>query len=109
MANQYKLSFRSLIVHSQSIVTFCHNDLQEGNILLPKGSSGNIRLQSSTEVHEDGTQSNSLGAFNPMDLRLVLIDFEYASYNYRLFRFIFITVGQLISFCKKRNQLCITF
>ena len=76
--------FSSLIVHSQSFVTFCHNDLQEGNILLPKGSSGNIRLQSSTEVYGDGGQSNSLSAFNPMDLRLVLIDFEYASYNYRL-------------------------
>lgn len=80
-------NLRSLIVHSQSFVTFCHNDLQEGNILLPKGSSGNIRLQSSTEVYGDGGQSNSLSAFNPMDLRLVLIDFEYASYNYRGFDF----------------------
>ncbi|CAK5033179.1 unnamed protein product [Meloidogyne enterolobii] len=80
-------NLRSLIVHSQSLVTFCHNDLQEGNILLPKGSSGNIRLQSSTEVYGDGGQSNSLSAFNPMDLRLVLIDFEYASYNYRGFDF----------------------
>uniref|UniRef100_A0A1I8AXR7 Choline/ethanolamine kinase n=1 Tax=Meloidogyne hapla TaxID=6305 RepID=A0A1I8AXR7_MELHA len=80
-------NLRTLIVQSQSLVTFCHNDLQEGNILLPKGSSGNIRMQSSTEVYEDGGQNNSLNAFNPMDLRLVLIDFEYASYNYRGFDF----------------------
>jgi hypothetical protein len=61
--------------------------MQEGNILLPKASSGNIRMHSSSDEHEDGQlapQNNSLNAFNPMDPRLVLIDFEYASYNYRL-------------------------
>jgi len=39
-------------------VTFCHNDLQEGNILLRQ----------------------NMGKFE-----LVLIDFEYCSYNYRGF------------------------
>lgn len=40
-------------------------------------------------VSEDcGSQPrNSLSAFNPTDPRLVLIDFEYASYNYRGFDF----------------------
>lgn len=80
---------RSLIMHSQSVVSFCHNDLQEGNILLPKASSGNIRIASSSDEQEDGhhQRQNSLNAFNPMDPRLVLIDFEYASYNYRGFDF----------------------
>ncbi|WKY14833.1 hypothetical protein Q1695_000392 [Nippostrongylus brasiliensis] len=75
---------RSMISKSKSLVTFCHNDLQEGNILLPKASSGNIRLPS---VSEDSMASLSLAAFNPADPRLVLIDFEYASYNYRGFDF----------------------
>lgn len=52
---------------------------------MPKASSGNIRIQSSSDEQEDGhkERNNSLSAFNPMDPRLVLIDFEYASYNYR--------------------------
>lgn len=75
---------RSLIVHSKSPVAFCHNDLQEGNILLPKASSGNIRLESDSD---NVAASNSLKAFSVNDPRLVLIDFEYASYNYRGFDF----------------------
>uniref|UniRef100_A0AC34Q9K8 Choline kinase n=1 Tax=Panagrolaimus sp. JU765 TaxID=591449 RepID=A0AC34Q9K8_9BILA len=74
---------RQRINYSTSKVSFCHNDLQEGNILLPKASSGNIRLP----VSDESTTSNSLSAFNPHDPRLVLIDFEYASYNYRGFDF----------------------
>lgn len=68
---------------SRSAITFCHNDLQEGNILLPKAHSGNIRIGSESEEHDGQHMNNSLTAFNPMDPRLVLIDFEYASYNYR--------------------------
>ncbi|CAD5221358.1 unnamed protein product [Bursaphelenchus xylophilus] len=77
-------ALRPLIAKSKSPVAFCHNDLQEGNILLPKASSGNIRMPS---VSEDTKPSNSLTAFNPTDPRLVLIDFEYAAYNYRAFDF----------------------
>lgn len=76
---------RECISKSISPVTFCHNDLQEGNILLPKASSGNIRLPSLND--ESIGTGNSLSAFNPADPRLVLIDFEYASYNYRGFDF----------------------
>ncbi|CAB3400078.1 unnamed protein product [Caenorhabditis bovis] len=76
---------RDHISKSKSPVTFCHNDLQEGNILLPKASSGNIRMPSVTD--ETANLGNSLAAFNPADPRLVLIDFEYASYNYRAFDF----------------------
>ncbi|ETN70178.1 Choline/ethanolamine kinase, partial [Necator americanus] len=75
---------RTMISKSKSPVTFCHNDLQEGNILLPKASSGNIRLPSLSDEAPGGL---SLAAFNPADPRLVLIDFEYASYNYRGFDF----------------------
>ncbi|KAI6235414.1 hypothetical protein M3Y95_00049200 [Aphelenchoides besseyi] len=78
-------SLRTIISKSKSAVAFCHNDLQEGNILLPKASSGNIRMPSLSE--EVGQSRNSLSAFNPTDPRLVLIDFEYASYNYRGFDF----------------------
>ena len=47
-----------------SPVVFCHNDLQGGNILL----------------------RNDLGATDEnMDAKLVVIDYEFCSYNYRAF------------------------
>ncbi|KAF5284206.1 hypothetical protein FQR65_LT00206 [Abscondita terminalis] len=46
-----------------SPVVFCHNDMQEGNILM---------------VQDEEIVSNA-------DAKLVLIDFEYCSYNYRAF------------------------
>ncbi|XP_008212901.1 choline/ethanolamine kinase isoform X2 [Nasonia vitripennis] len=49
--------FRSLVKQQKHPVVFCHNDMQEGNILM--------RQNSKTE--------------------LVVIDFEYCSYNYRGF------------------------
>ncbi|XP_019935090.1 choline/ethanolamine kinase [Paralichthys olivaceus] len=56
-------SLRELLSATPSPVVFCHNDVQEGNILILDDSG-----QSSTE-------------------RLMLIDFEYSSYNYRGFDF----------------------
>ncbi|XP_063305247.1 choline/ethanolamine kinase [Pelobates fuscus] len=53
-------NLRRLLESTPSPVVFCHNDVQEGNILL-------LSTQSS-----------------PTD-RLMLIDFEYSSYNYRGF------------------------
>ncbi|XP_053112848.1 choline/ethanolamine kinase isoform X2 [Hemicordylus capensis] len=53
-------SLRALLEATPSPVVFCHNDVQEGNILLLAGRTG---------------PSN----------RLMLIDFEYSSYNYRGF------------------------
>ncbi|XP_018300823.1 choline/ethanolamine kinase isoform X1 [Mycetomoellerius zeteki] len=50
--------FKTIITQQKYPVTFCHNDMQEGNILL---------LQ------------------NTRKPKLVLIDFEYCSYNYRGF------------------------
>ncbi|XP_033018766.1 choline/ethanolamine kinase [Lacerta agilis] len=54
-------SLRELLESTQSPVVFCHNDVQEGNILLLAG--------------REAAASD----------RLMLIDFEYSSYNYRGF------------------------
>ncbi|XP_075998490.1 choline/ethanolamine kinase [Genypterus blacodes] len=56
-------SLRALLAATPSPVVFCHNDIQEGNILILEDKDG-----------------NSLE-------RLMLIDFEYSSYNYRGFDF----------------------
>ncbi|KAF1520084.1 Choline/ethanolamine kinase, partial [Eudyptes sclateri] len=53
-------SLRELLESTPSPVVFCHNDVQEGNILLLAG-------------HEASSSD-----------KLMLIDFEYSSYNYRL-------------------------
>jgi len=53
---------RRALKKSPSPIVFCHNDLQEGNILLPMDVTA-------------GTKE------------LVFIDFEYSSYNYRAFDF----------------------
>ncbi|XP_058684161.1 choline/ethanolamine kinase-like isoform X2 [Poecile atricapillus] len=50
-------SLRALLEATPSPVVFCHNDVQEGNILLLSGREGSSD-------------------------RLMLIDFEYSSYNY---------------------------
>ncbi|KAG8440143.1 hypothetical protein GDO86_006079 [Hymenochirus boettgeri] len=54
-------NLRLLLESTPSPVVFCHNDVQEGNILL---------LSSNSSFSRD---------------RLMLIDFEYSSYNYRGF------------------------
>ncbi|XP_034443668.1 choline kinase alpha isoform X1 [Hippoglossus hippoglossus] len=54
---------KSLLDSTHSPVVFCHNDCQEGNILL-------------LNSHENSDQQ-----------KLMLIDFEYSSYNYRGFDF----------------------
>ncbi|XP_045469692.1 choline/ethanolamine kinase isoform X2 [Harmonia axyridis] len=53
---------RARIEREGTEVVFCHNDMQEGNILMHQGEGS-----------------------DPEDPRLVLIDFEYCSYNYRAF------------------------
>ncbi|XP_016098881.1 choline/ethanolamine kinase [Sinocyclocheilus grahami] len=55
-------NLRSLLAATPSPVVFCHNDVQEGNILML-----------------DGRENSSD--------KLMLIDFEYSSYNYRGFDF----------------------
>ncbi|MFH4979903.1 hypothetical protein AB6A40_006612 [Gnathostoma spinigerum] len=67
------------IAMSESPVVFCHNDLQEGNILVPNDFSSNIH---SSSLPVEVTNSNGI-----LNSRLIFIDFEYASYNYRAFDF----------------------
>ncbi|KAI5695156.1 hypothetical protein M8J75_011953 [Diaphorina citri] len=55
----------------KSPVTFCHNDLQEGNILYRESPNNNNNNNSSNN--------------NNNNIDLVVIDFEYCSYNYRAF------------------------
>ncbi|KAL6737171.1 hypothetical protein Aduo_010838 [Ancylostoma duodenale] len=62
------------LIKSKSPVVFSHNDLQEGNIL----------LVADYHLAEDGSIRNQSGEDVTMD-PLVLIDFEYCSYNYRGF------------------------
>ncbi|TMS37826.1 hypothetical protein L596_004679 [Steinernema carpocapsae] len=59
---------------SRSPIVFCHNDLQEGNVL----------LYNKYEYTSDGTLQH-VGPSTGEEEPLVLIDFEYASYNYRGF------------------------
>ncbi|XP_065611174.1 choline kinase alpha isoform X2 [Cyrtonyx montezumae] len=54
-------NLRSMLEATSSPVVFCHNDCQEGNILLLEGRE------------------------NSEKQKLMLIDFEYSSYNYRGF------------------------
>lgn len=58
-----------------SPVVFSHNDLQEGNILLP--SDANLTLSSNGQVSK-----NMIKEFAN---HIVFIDFEFCSYNYRGF------------------------
>lgn len=57
------VNLRALLAETPSPVVFCHNDVQEGNILMLDG--------------RDPDSSD----------KLMLIDFEYSSYNYRGFDF----------------------
>ncbi|MFH4982036.1 hypothetical protein AB6A40_008745 [Gnathostoma spinigerum] len=60
------------LAKSKSPVVFCHNDLQEGNIL----------LRGDCEIGEDGALHGEY-----TDQPLVIIDYEYANHNYRAFDF----------------------
>lgn len=60
---------KSYLKQVRSPIVFCHNDLQEGNILLPEV---NTVMRKGRKVSTPLT-----------DDRVVLIDFEYCSYNYR--------------------------
>ncbi|KAI2653565.1 Choline kinase alpha [Labeo rohita] len=85
-------SLKCLLESTPSPVVFCHNDLQEGNILLLSGRENTDRQ------------------------KLMLIDFEYSSYNYRFAlashffwglwsmiqaKISTIEFGYMVSFCKK--------
>nr|CAD7455200.1 unnamed protein product [Timema tahoe] len=65
-----------------SPVVFCHNDLQEGNILLRNSPPNSL----GTRMNGTPTKKRSV-QMTPKHQRLVVIDFEYCSYNYRGFDF----------------------
>ncbi|KAG5884736.1 hypothetical protein JTB14_037765 [Gonioctena quinquepunctata] len=58
-----KIWLKNRLEAEDSPVVFCHNDMQEGNIL----------------IHRDADKENN------EEPELVIIDFEYCSYNYRSF------------------------
>ena len=58
-----------------SPVVFCHNDLQEGNIL----------LRETQDIEPSAKDSGKI--LNKKKNNLVIIDYEYCSYNYRGFDF----------------------
>ena len=63
---------RDFLKQVKSPVVFCHNDLQEGNILLPN-------------LTEKSKNNSRTSVQNLSDDSVILIDFEYCSYNYRAF------------------------
>lgn len=72
---------RDYLQSVESPVVFCHNDLQEGNILLldePPTSDGHAHTSANSmdTSREDGAQAKP---------RIIVIDYEYCSYNYRGF------------------------
>ncbi|XP_016143360.1 choline kinase alpha-like [Sinocyclocheilus grahami] len=73
-------SLKCLLESTPSPVVFCHNDLQEGNILLLSSRENTDRQ------------------------RLMLIDFEYSSYNYRSVIFIVTSIPHML-YQKKHMQL----
>lgn len=58
--------YRQLLYKTKSPIVFCHNDLQEGNILIV-----------------DESLKNGFRKDLNFLSKLVFVDFEYASYNFR--------------------------
>lgn len=100
---------RELLLSVESPVVFCHNDLQEGNILVreevetfqethmtdippsqaaPTPSPHDDVISDDVEKRDD--EKATLPVFNTSSLSgesIVIIDFEYCAYNYRGFEF----------------------
>ena len=69
------MNFRKFLPTVNSPIVFSHNDLQGGNILCKEsGEDG---------AHGNGGNSSDTSA--EWENRLVVIDFEFCSYNYRAF------------------------
>ncbi|XP_071441100.1 choline/ethanolamine kinase-like isoform X2 [Hetaerina americana] len=64
---------RKQVTKVSSPVVFCHNDMQEGNILLKEEETPEMR------------PTNQLSSPSRRHSNMVIIDFEYCSYNYRGF------------------------
>ncbi|CAK1546578.1 unnamed protein product [Leptosia nina] len=88
---------KKLTTTVNSPVVFCHNDMQEGNILLleENGTESAIEGDEASGVFlraasdEESSDSAASGLSDPDpalgEPRLMLIDFEYCAYNYRAF------------------------
>lgn len=94
---------KDFLTEVRSPVVFSHNDLQEGNILLPDGNINNrLNNNNGTKHLKECDQNSRLAKPNnekplndlskseatklrELDERIVLIDFEYCSYNFRAF------------------------
>ncbi|XP_039292551.1 choline kinase alpha [Nilaparvata lugens] len=77
----FNVVYRNHLHKIRSPVLFCHNDMQEGNILLKltEAEQHNANeVNGNCTVAEDNNNNNC-------DKDIVLIDFEYCSYNYRAF------------------------
>ncbi|KAH9418669.1 hypothetical protein DERP_003995 [Dermatophagoides pteronyssinus] len=96
--NEIKILFR-ILEQCESPVVFCHNDLQEGNILLPSDDKHfNSKLlnnnvldtmtKSDGDYDDDDEQTMMNGDCKQkqrsnFDDHIVFIDFEFCAYNYR--------------------------
>lgn len=72
---------KDYLMSVKSPVVFCHNDLQEGNILLRNTQN----VKSLKKKASNG--SMEIDFQNMSSENIVIIDFEYCSYNYRGFDF----------------------
>ncbi|XP_036321474.1 choline/ethanolamine kinase [Rhagoletis pomonella] len=83
-----KTWLRSVINQGLYKVVFCHNDMQEGNILYANSSGDKANGTSNgTHAAEDNTNNSAsiLTCDNTIEPDLRIIDFEYCAYNYRGF------------------------
>nr|XP_032525847.1 choline/ethanolamine kinase isoform X1 [Danaus plexippus plexippus] len=77
----------------ESPVVFCHNDMQEGNILMLEDDTPNEEestayvgsYEDKKDIHYDDEDSIISQISDSGEPKLVLIDFEYCAYNYRGF------------------------
>ncbi|XP_062132445.1 choline/ethanolamine kinase isoform X3 [Drosophila sulfurigaster albostrigata] len=84
---------RSVIDAGAYPVVFCHNDLQEGNILLRETNRTretrtpleSISILSPSSCDELDTTDDSASIKSEHEPDLIIIDFEYCAYNYRGF------------------------
>lgn len=79
-----------MISAKEGVVVFCHNDVQEGNILYSNRTTTTAAVAAAAskeggdveQEHEEACGGGGNGS-NPVQM----IDFEYSSYNYRGFEF----------------------